>query len=364
MRPNNELIARFLKRECTAEEAEQVQHFFENNPHLLEEYWSEAEWQTFYNDKNLEPVRSEQLLANILQKLQLNVEVPLFSSTTRLFSRIAAAICVFMLYLLWQHSYTHTDVKLNRVADNTVVPQWRTTENKRQAPMYLTLDDGSRVILQACASIKYQLPFRQKTRHIYLTGKAKFFVAKDKHRPFTVFAGPLATTALGTVFEITSWPAGSHTKVRLLSGKVKVVPYHHANPNAQAVYLLPGKELIFHNQKQSLWVSSFQNHLAVPTASVQPGSTLVKGDTLNFVNQRLPEVINTLQEAYRVRISSNLNLKKYYFTGQFNSRTNGFESVLNTITTLNKLHYALQPDSTYTIFKHTKLPQPQPPNKL
>lgn len=317
----------------------------------MDQYLGENEWLGLTHFKSPEAGRSEQILENILRDIEPKHRARIFKFNTRMLSGIAACFCIFATYLLWLHVNPVNVVKQAPVVTAQVPLVWKTTANSSNTVLDITLDDGSRVALNPKSSVRYTIPFKRALRNIHLQGEAKFYVAKDKKRPFTVYAGPLATTALGTVFKITAWPGSVRTKVRLLSGKVKVVQYQHSNPDAQAVYLLPGKELVFDNKKQSLLVSVFDNEPAKPAITIQPGSTLVKGDTLNFVNQQLPLVINKLQETYHVRIQSQVNLKKYYFTGDFNQRTEPVTNVLNTITTLNKLRYTIQPDSTFIITK-------------
>lgn len=351
MQPTPELIYKFFKRECTPQEAELVHRYLSENPSAMDQYLGEAEWQELKHFQSPEANRSEQILQNVLRQVEPQQSAKIFRLNARVLSGIAACLCIFSTYILWLHFNSATAVKQPAAVAIQQPLQWKTTTNSSNTVLDITLDDGSRVALNPKSSVRYTVPFKRALRDIKLKGEAKFFVAKDKHRPFTVYAGPLATTALGTVFKITAWPGSQHTKVRLLSGKVKVVQYQHPTPDAQAVYLLPGKELVFNNKKQSLLVSAFGQEPAKPALTLQPGATLVKGDTLNFVNQQLPLVINKLQETYHVRIESRVNLKKYYFTGDFNSRTEPVANVLNTITTLNKLRYTMQPDSTYTITK-------------
>ena len=41
---SEELIQKFFRKECTAEEASEVMEFLKNNPKILEEYLSKKEW--------------------------------------------------------------------------------------------------------------------------------------------------------------------------------------------------------------------------------------------------------------------------------------------------------------------------------
>jgi transmembrane sensor len=349
MQPIDDLILRYFKRECTPEEAEQVHEYFTANPDVLNKYLGEQEWTNLTQYKNPEEEKSKFMLNAVLKQIDHEPAAKKMVFNRWFVGGVAACVCLVLTLIftinLKQQSLAVKPYAVNKKA----VINWQNTVNTGHKVLQIILDDGSRVALAPNAAIKYALPFKAKLRNIYLQGQAKFYVAKDKARPFTVYAGPLATTALGTVFKITAWPNGSFTKVRLLSGRVKVV--QHQRSDAQVVFLLPGKELVFNHDSKSLNVSSFGTQPLVARVPLITGTTTIKGDTVNFVNQQLPLVINKLQEAYHIQIASKVNLRKYYFTGEFNTRTESINNVLSTITSLNKLRYTLNPDSTYILSK-------------
>lgn len=83
----------------------------------------------------------------------------------------------------------------------------------------LLLADGSEVTLGPRAAIETQ--FSEDKRIVRLTTGAAFFeVASDKDRPFTVQAGDLTATVLGTKFDVRS-NAGTY-RVGVAEGKVEV----------------------------------------------------------------------------------------------------------------------------------------------
>lgn len=89
----------------------------------------------------------------------------------------------------------------------------------------ISLEDGSKVFLNSGSSISYQKGFTDSTRIINLQGEAFFEVAKDSLRPFTVKTGSIATTALGTSFNISSFP-NEPISIALISGVVVVSEEH------------------------------------------------------------------------------------------------------------------------------------------
>ncbi|MBS7562932.1 FecR domain-containing protein [Mucilaginibacter sp. Bleaf8] len=349
MQPTDELIKRYLNRECSPEEAEQVHEYLSKHPEVLDEHLKEQEWKKFTHYKNLPQERSDAILKNILQRIEHVPAVKVFTLNRVWISGIAACIALAIATIFMYRYLQPSPVTTQPTIVHNPTKVWQHTVNPSRQTLYLRMDDGSRIALAPKSDIRYTLPFKAKTRDIYLNGVAKFYVAKDKTRPFTVYAGPLATTALGTVFKITAWPGSTRTKVRLLSGKVRVAQYNH--PDTNPAFLLPGKELVFDQHKHTLEIASFSTK---PSESPKPaieGSMLIRGDTVTFTNQQLPLVIAKLQQVYMVRIKAQTSLKKYYFTGEFNTRTEQVSNILNTITSLNKLRYTLK-DSTYIISKN------------
>lgn len=111
------------------------------------------------------------------------------------------------------------------------------------------LDDGSSVSLDAAS--RMLVSFTDERRAVTLErGRAKFDVAKDPLRPFTVTAGSQSVVAVGTSFSVEL--LRNQLRVLLFEGQVAVVPKAAAagaikarRPLAQATtQLSPGQELV------------------------------------------------------------------------------------------------------------------------
>ena len=94
--------------------------------------------------------------------------------------------------------------------------QYETARGERRV---ITLEDGSRVFLDAdsLVTVSYRHDARQLELH---RGQARFDVARDKKRPFSVVAGDQRVVATGTAFNIDM--AGPKVLVTLIEGKVLV----------------------------------------------------------------------------------------------------------------------------------------------
>jgi len=87
--------------------------------------------------------------------------------------------------------------------------------------LQVTLPDSSRVWLNAASSLRYAKAFARH-RELYLVGEGYFDVAEDIAHPFTVHSGSLATTVLGTSFDVRSFGTELSTTVTVIRGKVQV----------------------------------------------------------------------------------------------------------------------------------------------
>jgi transmembrane sensor len=102
------------------------------------------------------------------------------------------------------------------------------------APDIMRLADGTEVVLGAGATIA--VAFDGEARRVTLKGgHARFNVTHDATRPFTVFAGSSATTALGTLFEVDLRAA--RPRIHLIEGSVEV----RSTGAARTVRLAPGE---------------------------------------------------------------------------------------------------------------------------
>lgn len=111
----------------------------------------------------------------------------------------AAAIgCALVLpLLLWSASEPTTD-PLSTVAP---IADERTYLTTTRETSRITLPDGTRATLGAATQLRYVAEARARRVHLD-RGEVFFEVAPDSGRPFSVRAGALVMTAIGTAFEV------------------------------------------------------------------------------------------------------------------------------------------------------------------
>lgn len=87
---------------------------------------------------------------------------------------------------------------------------------------YFRLPDGSTVLLNAGSELSYGESFGKENRDVVLKGEAFFDVKHDPERTFVVHSGSIATSVLGTAFNVKSYPGHHEVVVTVVRGKVRV----------------------------------------------------------------------------------------------------------------------------------------------
>jgi transmembrane sensor len=101
----------------------------------------------------------------------------------------------------------------------------------------IALADGSRLSLDAASAVEVRYDGERRALRL-LSGRARFEVAKDPRRPFTVTAGDRVVVATGTAFSVELLHA--EMRVILYEGSVSVLEDSPADQAPRHV-LLPGK---------------------------------------------------------------------------------------------------------------------------
>lgn len=106
------------------------------------------------------------------------------------------------------------------------------------------LPDKSKVLLNSGSLLFYPVDFNGETRNVYLSGEAKFIVAQDKDKPFIVRTNDMDVEALGTIFNISSYPDSQNTVASLIEGKIRV----DIRSNDDDYILSPNEQIVFERE--------------------------------------------------------------------------------------------------------------------
>lgn len=338
MHVTNDLIENFFMEKCSPAEAQKVVSYLHLHPEILDQYLSKVEWDQEITADH----KPEQFWDEIWNQIR-----PRDKEKTRKISFLRYAVAASLIAAMVAFAVSYFSRQGEQKAEQSAVLfKHNVIRNASKISEEIRLTDGSTVTLQPDAKIEYDEPFQHNSRDIYLEGEADFKVAKDKTKPFTVFSSHISTTALGTLFKVTSIPNSKHIIVHLYEGKVLV----KSSPTAQKkinknFYLLPGDELIYNKLTATANVTrktnskkTGQNHLLV------------------FDKEPLSEVFDQLASKYNVHIQySNDDFANMYYIGSFD-RTDSIENILNNIIKLNGLILKKNSDNDYIIQKEIKKP--------
>ncbi|MET1057241.1 MAG: FecR family protein [Pedobacter sp.] len=339
MEINRHLAERFLKNQCTADEAEYVAAQLHENPDLLNDLLPEEEWNGLKDPLSLNEAKKRDILDRIRQQLISN------ASTRNNFRwlSIAASLMILLslgIYLNWPHKPVayKSDVVYNLVKINY---------GKDDIP--LEIEDGSFILLKAGSELHYPEHFTGKDRTFYLKGEARFKVAKDRARPFNVHAGGTVTTALGTDFTVLAHEGDAGTRIVLHEGKIVVKPEHPRRfVHANAIYLSAGEEVLVNRDTYiSVRSRSKVNQVEEISPVRTAGTTEFSSTAIIFKNQSLRNIYQSLGKEFSVSIRyKEKDIADRYFTGSFKRDSLALNQILQETALLNQLHIEKR-DSTY-----------------
>lgn len=173
--------------------------------------------------------------------------------------------------------------------------------NCNETPKTITLNDGSKVILEPGSRISYSINFGNRgLREVYLDGTAFFDVTKNPESPFIVYANELITKVLGTSFWITKSVDRSELSVEVLTGKVAVSTQNNMEINTTVplskegqIVVTPNQQLVFSRKT----VTIRKNLVPNPIIIHKPAT-----EELEFDDVAVSHVFNAIENAYGVEI--------------------------------------------------------------
>ncbi|MDQ2752107.1 MAG: FecR family protein, partial [Bacteroidota bacterium] len=213
-----ELIARFFKKECTADEAERVAAWLQANPEIADNYLDKEAYNSFQQNENLSKETKEKAWRFIRKSIAQQKRVHWLKQ-----SAVVACVagCIALSLLLFTKNKSNPAIITSYKKEaKTNVPLADTEYNFTRSIRRIALADGSIISLSPQSFVWFVAPFGKTQRNVNLHGEARFEVTKNKQKPFTVYAGAFATTALGTEFIVKQKSDGIY--IQLKHGKVVI----------------------------------------------------------------------------------------------------------------------------------------------
>ncbi|MGN7820847.1 FecR family protein [Chitinophaga sp. 22536] len=139
--------------------------------------------------------------------------------------------------------------------DSATTSLYNTLTTNRAGQYQLTLEDGTKVWLNAASSLTFPVHFNGTERKVALTGEGYFEVAANARQPFKVTVNGVDVLVLGTSFNIGAY---DHTvNTTLVSGAVKV-----QLPSKRSWQLVPGQQARVQHEQVSITYADTEKAIA------------------------------------------------------------------------------------------------------
>ena len=322
-----DIFLRVLTFESSEKDIKELQLWLDKQPenrakfNAIRSYWYE----------NLQEKSHDKMLSNIKSRIQedqfrMN---PILKPTHKINSyltraiKVAASVLLFGLFAyLFDVGVTTDSVK------DEGIQELVTKKNPYGQKSTIFLSDGSIIYLNSGSSVSYLKGFKNDKREIQLIGEAYFEVAQDVNRPFTVIAHGVATTALGTMFNVNAYSNNAIT-VSLAEGKVQV-EFQNEEDDIQDQYLMAGEQLAYNRGAKTVKRGSFN-----------PQINGWKDGILYFENASEKEVFEALELWYGLNFLIGEPVKKEWRINASYDNQN-LESILTSLGYIQGFDFKIQ----------------------
>lgn len=165
----------------------------------------------------------------------------------------------------------------------------------------LTLEDGTKVRLNADSRLRYPVKFGGSERRVEVEGEAFFEVARDENKPFIVSCNGIQMKVLGTSFNVNSYNDEPVIRTTLITGKLEV------SVADKKVILLPGVQSQVNVITQEMKTEEVNTRMY----------TAWMDNKFSFKNKALNLILSDLSRWYDVEfVCEGIDAEDYYLTGR------------------------------------------------
>lgn len=218
--------------------------------------------------------------------------------------KYASIVATLIISTVWGTLFLH-DRGTDSMMNTLYVPAGQRAQ--------ITLQDGTKVWLNAQSTFTYPARFSSKQRNVSLMGEAYFDVAENKNQPFVVTTQQLTMEVLGTEFNVYSYPESGYTRTSLVEGALKV---SETGKNGRPVLLSADQQVTYCENGIQLEKLTNSEHL------------LWRDGIYAFNNERLIDIIAKLELYYDINIRvEDPEIFNMRYTGKFRQR-DGIDEIL------------------------------------
>lgn len=250
-----DIITRVLAGESTAEDELQLLEWLgenqENQHHFAE---CEKTWNTVntvLNRKKFDSVSAFAQFRETVRKNKIRSVRP--AGFLNIASRTLKLAAIGLILITAGSLGTYYFVRQMNITETAIVEVKAPAGSRSN----VTLTDGTTVWLNAGSKLTYSNDYGSNGRTVCLEGEGFFNVEKDSKNPFTVVTSQLEIVALGTSFNVKSYPDESIIQTTLVSGSLQVTRSEFKavekgvvlEPNQQITYYKGSDRLLLTHEK-------------------------------------------------------------------------------------------------------------------
>ncbi len=347
-------IIRYLSGEATNEEAREILNWKNSNPENKKIFRDiEITFNTSQIVINPDKYSSEEGYESLEKKMTKSSSIVFSKIIIRRFIGYAAtAIVAVGLTLFFQNRN-----KLQKPAILTPIVEenyYQSVETPAGARSLITLEDGTRIWLNANSKLTYPNHFNGNQRVVKLEGEGYFDVAKDKTWPFKVETSDLSVNVLGTIFNLKSYPNEGLIETTLIEGEIRLNKITKDNNEQEILKLKPKQKATFIKKEGILLrdeiyaanipvsekVQRKQEKLVISEHVDAEPIVAWKNNEMIFKNETLESIAISLERRYGVKIKfEDEAVKQYRFSGVFDEIT--IEQALQALQFASPFHFKI-----------------------
>lgn len=281
-----ELLDRYIKGLCTAEEAAVINKWYnkyQHEPDVINSFTNESEH------------LRRRMLDHVLNQINPDHDKPLVKNTSfinRHWPKLAvAAVLLISLKIFYTNYWVIKEAK-NSTAQTEIV-------NNTKHIIKQVLPDRSIVWLNPEAVVRFPEKFKISSRDISMEGECFFEVTKNPQRPFVIQSKHLVTKVWGTTFKVSDNNTTATAQVTVVTGKVSVSI--QGSKAAQTSTRLSAGEVIL-LPKQKAILKTGQNIFYTDRKADVSDLNIYKHINLLFENARLSMIVAVLKKKFDANI--------------------------------------------------------------
>jgi transmembrane sensor len=219
------------------------------------------------------------------------------------------------------------------MTENPVVMQTLNVPAGQRAE--ITLEDGTKVWLNAKSILTFPNLFIGDVREVRLDGEGFFEVTSSKSKPFVVKTEKYDIKVWGTKFNLMAYSGQGIFETSLLEGSVEVL---NSGSN-KGILIRPDERAYLDEDHLVVAPITFLSHL------------LWKEGIISFEDESFPELVKRLELCFDLKIEvKNARILGYRCTGKFRT-IDGLEHILKVLQLSNKFRYTINDKSNTIIIE-------------